>query len=142
MHNVIECYTDCSYSPQTGLCVVGYKIGDCNIVTELIENMKNTQGEIYAVERCIEICKDQYIDNYLLVIHTDCQRVIQNTYPNVQFIKMEGHKRKALKDYKDLIFSTVDKKVRHDLRTYTKMYKNTHKKFEIYCVCRTMFIIV
>lgn len=123
MHNIIECYTDCSYSPQTGLCVVGYKIGNNNVVTELLENIKNTQGEIYAVERCIEICKEQYTD-YILLIHTDCQRVIQNTYPNVQFVKMEGHKRKALKDNKDLIFSTVDKKVRNDLRTFVEIFKN------------------
>jgi hypothetical protein len=126
MHNIIECYTDCSYSPQTGLCVVGYKIGDNNIVTELLINIKNTQGEIYAVEKCIEICKNHFIDNYTLLIHTDCQRVIQNTYPNVEFVKMEGHKRKALKTPKDLIFSKVDKKVRNDLRMHVeKSLKNS-----------------
>lgn len=127
MHDIIECYTDCSYSPQTGLCVIGYQIGDNDIVTELLTNVKNTQGEIYAVEKCIEICKDQYICNYNLLIHTDCQRVIQNTYPNVQFIKMEGHKRKLLKDNKDLIFSKVDKKVRNDLRMYVEIFKNSNQ---------------
>jgi hypothetical protein len=123
MHNIIECYTDCSYSPQTGLCVVGYKIGQNEIVTELLTNIKNTQGEIYAVEKCIELAKVMFNYNYSLLIHTDCQRVIQNTYPNVKFYKMEGHKRKILKNDKDLIFSKVDKKVRNDLRKYVAIYK-------------------
>lgn len=125
MNNIIECYTDCSYSPQTGLCVVGYKIGNCDVITEVLKNIKNTQGEIYAVERCIEICKNKVLDNsYSLLIYTDCQRVIQNTYENVQFIKMDGHKKKTLKNNKDLIFSSVDKKVRKTLRMHVNNIKN------------------
>lgn len=129
MHNIIECYTDCSYSPQTKLCVIGYQILIPNqknkIKTELLINVKNIQGEIYAVEKCIETCKKIFDNqNYKLLIHTDCKRVIKNVYANVEFIKMEGHKRKNLKNNKDIIFSNVDKKVRNDLRKHVKIYKN------------------
>ena len=117
--NIIECYTDCSYSPQTGLLVIGYKIGDLEIVTELLQNIKNTQGEIYAVEKVINTCDKNY-PNCEIIIYTDCQRVIKNNYQNVNFIKVKGHSKKIFKNKNDLIFSTVDKRVRKELRKYVK----------------------
>lgn len=126
MQNTIECFTDCSYSPQTGLCVIGYKIGNRPVITELLFNIKNTQGEIYAVEKCVEICSKEFNGNNIK-IYTDCQRVIQNTYPNVTFVKVEGHKKRSLKDQIDLKFSAVDKKVRSDLRMYVEIHGKTKK---------------
>jgi ribonuclease HI len=120
MSNIIECYTDASYSPQTGLCVVGYKIGNHNIVTECLTNTKNTQAELYAVEKCIEICNNVYGFDINIIIYTDCQRAMQNNYSTndikVNLIKLDGHKKGVLKSDKDKIFSLVDKKVRKVLR--------------------------
>jgi len=142
MSNIVECYTDASYSPQTGLCVVGYKIGNHNIITECLTCIKNTQAELYAVEKCIEICKNFYskntcfsqngIDNdnisISIIIYTDCQRALQNNYNNknikVNLIKLDGHKKGSLKNDKDKIFSLVDKKVRKVLRENVKNIEN------------------
>jgi hypothetical protein len=132
MSNIVECYTDASYSPQTGLCVIGYKIDNHNIITECLTNIKNTQAELYAVEKCIEICKNTYFvqneinnnNNISIIIYTDCQRALQNNYNDknikVNLIKLDGHKKGSLKNDKDKIFSLVDKKVRKVLRENVK----------------------
>jgi hypothetical protein len=122
MENTIECYTDASYSPQFDICVIGYKIGIHDVITNILPNIKNTQGELLAIDECIYFCENLY-PKCKIIIHTDCQRATQNKYDNTTIIKLDGHKKKILKDDKDKIFSIVDKRVRQVLRQTIKCYK-------------------
>lgn len=115
--NVILCFTDASYSPQNGKCVIGYKISNNNIVLQSLTNVKNTQAELLAIERCISDCRLNYPHD-VYHIHTDCQKAI--TYfadeYDVVMIKVDGHKKGCLRDDIDDIFRTVDLAVRKKLR--------------------------
>lgn len=114
--NSIDCYTDASYSKEVGGSIIGYKIGDEQIVTEFLDKIKNTQAELIAVDRCIATCKEKY-PNYQIHIYTDCQKAIQNQNTNdVIYHKMIGHIKKSLRDDKQTIFSCVDKLTRKELR--------------------------
>ncbi len=114
---VIKCFTDASYSQQKKLSVVGYKIGDLQIVLKLLPDVKNTQAELYAIDKCIEVCKQIY-PNEIIMIFTDCQRAFKNQYEqNIVLQKIKGHKKSILKNDDDKIFSTVDKAVRKYLRS-------------------------
>ena len=125
--NSIDCYTDASYSKEVGGSIIGYKIGDEPIVTEFLDNIKNTQAELIAVERCIATCKEKY-PTYQIHIYTDCQKAIQNQNNNtndVIYHKMIGHIKKSLRDDKQTIFSLVDKITRKELR---KKYKEIQEQ--------------
>lgn len=112
----IKCFTDASYSQQKSLSIVGYKIGNLDVILEELPNIKNTQAELYAVEKCIDVCNKLY-PNKNIIIYTDCQRALKNQYQkNVTLEKIEGHKKTLLKNENDKIFSGVDKAVRKKLR--------------------------
>jgi len=117
MEDNIECYTDASYSQFINTSVVAYKIGNDEIILEILENIKNTEAELYAVEKCISLCNKKNIK-----IYTDCQKAVQNyknnQYPkNVVLFKVEGHKKTINRDEKDKIFNLVDKAARKKLRS-------------------------
>ena len=113
----IKCFTDASYSQQKKLSVIGYKVGNLQIILELLPDVKNTQAELYAIDKCIELCKQLYPDE-VIIIFTDCQRAFKNQCEhNIMLQKIEGHKKSILKDDDDKIFSTVDKAVRRYLRS-------------------------
>ena len=120
MNNTVECYTDASYSQFIKTSVVGYKIGNRKIILETLVDIKNTQAELYAVQKCIEICSQHYPDKNI-IIYTDCQKAVQNyeneVYPKyVKLIKVDGHKKSILRDHNDKIFNLVDKATRKELR--------------------------
>jgi hypothetical protein len=117
----INCYTDASYCNVMMLSVIGIKIGNKPIYLEQLPNVKNTEAEIYAINKCIELCSLLHF-NALIYIYTDCQKAFQleNLSENVLLIKIKGHKKKNLKDTNDIIFSSVDKMVRKRLRIIRK----------------------
>lgn len=113
----IKCFTDASYSQHKNLAVIGYKIGNNNVKLELLPYVKNTQAELCAIARCIKSCNSKYPQRNI-IIFTDCQRALKNEYPaNVTISKIKGHKKKALRDENDKIFSIVDKAVRKKLKS-------------------------
>lgn len=116
MNTTIKCFTDASYSQHKNLAVVGYKIGEDKIVLKKLPYTKNTLAELIAINLCISACNIKYPGSNI-IIFTDCQRALKNNYPkNVEIKKIKGHKKGSLKDENDLIFSTVDKKVRKAMR--------------------------
>lgn len=117
MNNTITCFTDASYSQHKRLSVIGYKIGDNDVMLEELPYIKNTQAEMYAVIKCIRVCRELY-PNSDIELFTDCQKAVRaDNYPDyVSVKKIKGHKKKALKDANDKIFSTVDKAVRKHMR--------------------------
>ena len=48
-YDIIDAYTDASYSKELGGSVIGYKIGDLPIQTEFINDTKNTQAELLSI---------------------------------------------------------------------------------------------
>ncbi len=49
----IKCFTDASYSKEIEVSVIGYKVGDAQIILKHLPQIKNTQAELYAVDKCI-----------------------------------------------------------------------------------------
>lgn len=120
MSEPIYCFTDASYSQQKQLSIVGYKIGTRDIQTEVLANVKNTQAELYAIQKCIEISNTMFPSNPI-IIYTDCQRAIksyeEHEYPlHVTITKIKGHMRSHLRNETDAIFHSVDRAVRKALR--------------------------
>jgi hypothetical protein len=118
---MVDCFTDASYSKSANGSVIGYKIGHGNIVLDFLPEIKNTQAEVLAVKFCVDEIEKMYPNNkVLLVVHTDCQKVMtldmctQNI--SVVYVKMIGHMKKSLMNDKQKIFSAVDKAVRKELR--------------------------
>lgn len=126
----IDCYTDASYSKEVDGSVISYKIGNMPIQSAYLANVKNTQAEIYAVDKCIKIVTELHADeNIHIHIHTDCQKVIElasnGKYPSfISTYKMKGHLKGALRNDKQRIFSKVDKQARKDLRRRLKIIRN------------------
>jgi ribonuclease HI len=117
---IIECYTDASYSTQANGSVIGYKIGDNQIVIDFLPEVKNTQAELIAVNNCIKYCQESYPGNQIH-IYTDCQKAVRLDYgENVIMHKMIGHIKKDLRDDKQKIFALVDKETRKELRRIHK----------------------
>ena len=115
-NQTINCFTDASYSQQKKISVVGYKIQNNNVILEILNDVKNTEAELYAIQKCIDVCKTKFPNNKIN-IYTDCQRALKNNYAdNITITKVEGHKKKAVKNDIDIIFSSVDKTVRKKLR--------------------------
>ena len=74
----IDCYCDASYSKEVGGSVIAYKIGNLPIRLSYLDKVKNTEAEIQAVDKCIEIVSELYgNENFIIYIHTDCQKVIE-----------------------------------------------------------------
>ena len=117
MPNIIKCFTDASYSQHKSLSIIGYKIGEHDVVLEELLNVKNTQAELYAIKKCIKVCNEIYPDDEI-IIYTDCQRAFKdpNYSPNITLQKIKGHKKGSLKTEDDKVFSIVDKAVRKKLR--------------------------
>ena len=122
MVNIIKCFTDASYSQQKSISIIGYKIGDRDVTLEELINVKNTQAELYAIDKCIKVCNEIHPTDEI-IIYTDCQRAFKDpVYPlNITLKKIQGHKKGSLKDEDDKIFSVVDKAVRKKLRQYKPM---------------------
>ena len=77
MPNIIKCFTDASYSQHKSLSIIGYKIGEHDVVLEELLNVKNTQAELYAIKKCIKVCNEIYPDDEI-IIYTDCQRAFKD----------------------------------------------------------------
>jgi len=121
---IINCYTDASYSKEVGGSVIAYKINDMPIRTKYLNSVKNTEAEIKGVDRCIDIASKMYL-NSEIHIYTDCQKVLEleseGKYPeNVLVHKMKGHMKGELRDKNQQIFSCVDKRARKMLRIRLK----------------------
>lgn len=121
---IIDCYTDASYSKEVGGSIIAYKINNMPIRSKYLNGVKNTEAEIKGVDRCIEIASDMYL-NSEIHIYTDCQKVLElkaeGKYPdNVIVHKMKGHMKGALRDNNQHIFSQVDKRARKLLRIRLK----------------------
>jgi len=113
----IKCFTDASYSQHKNLSTIGYKIGGSNIFLENLLHVKNTQAELYAIKKCIEVFNNRH-PGLNAIIFTDCQRALKDSYPlNISVQKIDGHKQKIYKNDDDIVFSTVDKAVRKRLRS-------------------------
>ena len=113
----IKCFTDASYSQHKNLSTIGYKIGDSNIFLENLPYVKNTQAELCAIKKCVEVFNNLHPGSNA-IIFTDCQRALKDSYPlNISVQKIDGHKRNIHKNNDDMIFSTVDKAVRKRLRS-------------------------
>ena len=116
----IKCFTDASYSKDISLCVIGYMVGDSKVSIEYIPDMKNTQGELHAIDRCIEKCNQLHPDSQM-EIYTDCSRALKNDYGDeVTIVKIKGHLKKALRTENDNLFRKVDRAVRKALRKRVK----------------------
>lgn len=123
-NGIIECYTDASYSKQANGSFIGFKIGDESIVTVFLPEIKNTQAELAAIDRCISECESRY-PGYQIHIYTDCQKAVNNDYgDNIILHKMIGHVKKGMCDDKQQIFATVDKATRKELRKKHKEILN------------------
>lgn len=117
----IKCFTDASYSQQKSLSVVGYKISNLPIKLEILQDIKNTQAELHAVNKCIDESKIMF-PNRNIIIYTDCQRAIKSfseeEYPSfVTIEKIKGHIKTELRNDNDKVFNMVDKAVRRKLRS-------------------------
>ncbi len=126
----IDCFTDASYSKEANGSYIGYMIGNNEIVTEFCPEIKNTQGEILAIEKCISVCNENYKDHQIH-IYTDCQKAI-NLYENndsMVFHKMQGHIKKSLMNDEQLKFSKVDKMTRKELRKRCKIKIDSDNSF-------------
>lgn len=129
---IIDCYTDASYAKFAGGSFIGYKIGNNPIQIVYLENTKNTQAEVRAVDICIDAASILY-PNAQLHIHTDCQKVIKKytngDYPeHVITHKMIGHiQEELITDEKQIIFSQVDRAARKALRTRMKIIKANNR---------------
>ena len=122
----IDCYTDASYSKEANGSFIGYIIGDEPMVTEFCLEIKNTQGELMAIEKCLSVCNTKYPDHQIH-IHTDCQKAIDQYQENgsIVFHKMQGHMKKSLMNDKQKIFSLVDRRTRKELRIKCKIKKDS-----------------
>ena len=128
--NLVEYYSDASFSPPNHIAIVGFKIKVSDIIyTKTIFDTKNTDAELIGIQQCI----NHFIINYdntkfKLVIYTDCAKAIQvkeqfkteNKLGEFEIIKIEGHKPTRLKDANDKQFSIIDKYTRKLLRQRLK----------------------
>lgn len=129
---IIDCYTDASYSKEVGGSVIAYKINDMDIRTKYLNGIKNTEAEIKGVDRCIKIASEMYL-NSEIHIYTDCQKVLEleseGKYPdNVIVHKMKGHMKGELRDNNQQIFSQVDKRARKLLRVRLRAIRSNAQK--------------
>jgi ribonuclease HI len=119
MDELIECYTDASYSKEKSTSVVAFKIGNAPICTKILKNVKNTEAEIEGIRECLRLCELIYGVDKMVNIYTDCSKAFQTTFnTNMNFIiiKVKGHQRKSEMNENDLIFKEVDKFARKTLR--------------------------
>lgn len=134
----MQIYTDASYNSQKDICIYGF---DVYTYDKLIDSLhfeakcKNTEGELLSFIKAIKYIDKQVEISYdNITIYTDCQKVIQlcqsptdrdkiiykwfvDVIVPINVIKVDGHKKKALKDNNDLRFSIVDKRMRKILRS-------------------------
>jgi len=55
MEEEIDCFTDASYSYHNSIAVIACKISTNSIKTIIVEDIKNTQSEIYGINYCINL---------------------------------------------------------------------------------------
>jgi len=126
MAEIIEYFTDASFSPQNKIAVVGFKIrSNPNIQTEIIYDTKSTTAELLGIQKCIDnFC----INNTSCIIYTDCSKAVMleldykmnNPTINLYIKKIDGHKPTKIKDDTDREFALVDKYTRKKLRQIIK----------------------
>lgn len=115
--NPIKCFTDASYSKEKSLCIIGYIIDNSDVKITQLPNIKNTQGELIAIDKCIQECSVLF-PNRSVLIYTDCSRALKNNYgDHISIVKIKGHVKKDLRTKNDNIFRIVDKTVRKELRS-------------------------
>ena len=132
-------FVDASQHPQTRLAVIGMLLPDNNYILKSISNVTNTQAEILAVIDAILYIQQNVPIQPLITIYTDCQTVvdlpsrrhklvklkpeyvsllhcIDTSHSPIELVHIQGHKRKNEKDSMDILFSSLDKMVRKELR--------------------------
>lgn len=119
-YKIIDAYTDASYSKEIGGSVIGYKIDNLPICIEFVNDIKNTQAELMAIERCISLSAIHHPES-VIRIHTDCQKAQKEIYPpNIIIVKVIGHMKNKFKNERQKEFSKVDKLTRKTLRIMLK----------------------
>lgn len=141
---MVRFFTDASYSPEYKFGIIGYMQEHCQVNTEIIKDMKNTQCELEAIIKVFEFVTNNSNMYKEIVIYTDCQRAItlmddrsiKNELRYIRFYqgldkvidqsikctiqKVKGHSKKSCKNNIDLEFYKVDTAVRRKLRLLTK----------------------
>lgn len=124
----INCYTDASHSNIHSIAIIGYKIHDENIQSIILENVKNTQAELYGIKFCIEYSIQNYPNIKIINIYTDCQGAFTQDYSEynitINLIKVKGHQQMIHMNSNDLVFKSVDKFARKQLRNIVKKISN------------------
>lgn len=145
--NIIKCYCDASYNPQTKIAVIGWKIGQNKIRDMLLTDTNNTRAEIIGLIHLI----NELDPNLKYIIHTDCQSILNRLMSkekligkdfknakgeklgnadlyqklfeivteNITLVHIDGHISREKMNEDNVIFSQLDKYVRRKLRIIT-----------------------
>lgn len=116
----IICFTDCSYCPKYNIGVIVHKIytsENCFFQTIInLDGVKNSELEKIGISECIKDCSIISTE-CKIIIYTDCESSLKETYPNNVEIKyIKGHSKKSDRDNIGLIFRDVDILARKTLR--------------------------
>ncbi len=126
--NITYCYSDASYSPQTGLAVTGYKIGaDGEIWISRPKVTGIAEAEKLGINSCIDAAR-AYDVRGTIVLFTDhegalkmaAQPAWKERFPDVELRVIKGHKKGTERDEHDERFREVDRMVRRILREDVK----------------------
>ena len=136
-------YTDASYSPTHKKAVIGYKLNGKIMVKDIMYT-RNTEAEFAAIMFALD--SDKINNNTDIVVYTDCMRVIDliakrnikkiyhvifldkiDTFTNITFNHIAGHKKQSLKDYHDIEFSELDNYIRRHLRFLVRLDSYNHE---------------
>lgn len=132
-------FVDASQHPQTRVAVTGILLPDNTYVLKHFSNVTNTQAEILGVIDAINYIQQHVSPQPLVIIYTDCQTVvdlpfrrnklvkikpeyvslfnaIDTCHSPIKFVHIQGHKKKSEKGSMDILFSSLDKMVRKELR--------------------------
>jgi ribonuclease HI len=132
--------TDASFDPKTKVAIIGF-LSNNKITTKLVHNTTNTEAEFLAIIFAIETLDiNKYEDE---ILYTDCKTAVDlihknrftkpiygpfltliNKYNKLSLKHISGHKKRSEKTDIDILFSTLDKAVRQELRTFCNI--STH----------------
>lgn len=139
MQNVIKCYTDASFCPQTKWAVSGYCIPQLSQTISFLYPEANgaAEAEVFGLAFLLETVSDV---NAEIVVHTDCESAVRkiekrkddgghftkmlqilDSNPNIKIKHVQGHKKRSLRSPSENDFSTLDKAVRKELRRVRKL---------------------
>lgn len=135
MKDNIEIYVDSSFNPQTKIAVCGWML-DGKIDSMIIKDTTCTEAEILGIIHVLGII---YVmnPNCNVIIYSDCQTAVnlitkrrynKEIYTKLfeyydkckdrcQIIKVQGHKKKSLRNEIENNFSKLDIAVRKKLRS-------------------------